>query len=49
MKKCVKKVNMMSSVTTLALLITTFAANMKCIYIFHQPEQNAKIKTLRKF
>lgn len=49
MKKYVKKVNMVSCVTTLALLITTFAANMKCVYIFHQPEQNEEIKRLRKF
>lgn len=49
MKKYLKKMNMMHYVTTFALLITTLAINTKCVYIFHQPKQNDKIKELKRF
>lgn len=40
---------MMHGDTALAFLITTFVVNTKCVYIFHQPNQNENVKSLRKF
>lgn len=48
MKRCVNN-TAAKALTVMADRMLSFAANSKCIFIYHQPKQPEKLKKFRKF
>lgn len=48
MKKMFGKMKMVNTLSALALLFAIVGANTRCVYIFHQPEMNDKVRQLKK-
>lgn len=49
MRMIFRKIKMANALSAMALLFAVIGVNTKCVYIFHQPELNDKVKQLKKY
>jgi cyclic lactone autoinducer peptide len=49
MKSLIKKITVANILKSFAMCMVVLAANILCVYIFHQPEQPSIVKKYRRF